>query len=124
MLRAAFGDHEHPAYTKALESYCEQGLPAGQQECFMSAYAAMHPWEDFADCGAFYLAVSGPSRHRTPLGFAGEQCTQREPGSWLSRQRDQPERGLKDLIPEVVTPGIQRKLEYIDRLVRESASRQ
>jgi hypothetical protein len=34
------------------------GAPANWRETFISEYATMHPWEDFAECFAHYLHIT------------------------------------------------------------------
>ena len=53
-FRALFGD-ESDDYAKALERHYERGAPESWQAEFVSAYASMHPWEDFAETFAHYL---------------------------------------------------------------------
>ena len=52
--RALFGD-ESESYAEALERYYEQGPEPGWEEGYISAYATMHPWEDFAETWTHYL---------------------------------------------------------------------
>ncbi len=54
--RAVFGDDLRD-YGEALKLHYEQGPPAGWEEHYISAYAAMHPWEDFAESWAHYLHI-------------------------------------------------------------------
>lgn len=44
-------------YGQALEQYYRQGAPAGWQQHFISSYATMHPWEDWAETWAHYLHI-------------------------------------------------------------------
>lgn len=53
-FRKLFGD-ERLDYAKALERHYEQGPPSEWQETHISAYATMHPWEDWAETFAHYL---------------------------------------------------------------------
>ena len=55
-FRAAFGD-ESANYQAALERHYEAGPPADWQMNFVSAYASMHPWEDWAETWAHYLHI-------------------------------------------------------------------
>jgi hypothetical protein len=50
-FRTLFGD-ERQDYGEALKRHYENGAPANWQESFISAYAASHPWEDFAETWA------------------------------------------------------------------------
>ena len=54
--RALFGD-EREDYGAALERHYEQGAPADWRERFVTAYATMHPWEDWAETFAHYLHI-------------------------------------------------------------------
>jgi hypothetical protein len=53
-FRACFGD-ERQDYGQSLQRHYEAGPPADWQASFVSAYAASHPWEDFAETWAHYL---------------------------------------------------------------------
>ncbi len=53
-FRTTFGD-EQPDYNTALQNYYANAPPADWQQCFISAYATSHPWEDFAETWAHYL---------------------------------------------------------------------
>ena len=52
--RALFGD-ERADYAAALQAHYENGPPADWGEHFISAYAACHPWEDWAESWSHYL---------------------------------------------------------------------
>lgn len=54
--RALFGD-DSVDYGEALQRHYEQGVPAGWEKNYISAYATMHPWEDFAETWAHYLHI-------------------------------------------------------------------
>ncbi len=54
--RALFGD-DREDYQAAMQRYYEQGAPADWRDHFISAYATMHPWEDFAETWAHYLHI-------------------------------------------------------------------
>jgi hypothetical protein len=53
-FRMMFGD-EQASYEDAVHRHYEQGAPANWGEQFVSAYASMHPWEDWAETWAHYL---------------------------------------------------------------------
>lgn len=53
-FRALFGDETFP-YQKALDRHYKNGPPADWHANFVSAYATMHPWEDWAETWAHYL---------------------------------------------------------------------
>jgi hypothetical protein len=53
-FRARFGD-ERADYAAAQEHHYASGAPADWPSHFVSSYAAMHPWEDWAETWAHYL---------------------------------------------------------------------
>ena len=53
-FRDLFGD-ERCDYGAALEESYQKGAPAQWSECFVSAYASVHPLEDWAESWAHYL---------------------------------------------------------------------
>jgi hypothetical protein len=55
-FRARFGD-EWLDYGVALKSHYDRGLAKGWEEQYISAYAASHPWEDWAETWAHYLQI-------------------------------------------------------------------
>jgi hypothetical protein len=55
-FRALFGD-ERQDYEQARERHYNQGAPDGWWDRHVSAYATMHPWEDWAETWAHYLHI-------------------------------------------------------------------
>jgi hypothetical protein len=55
-FRDLFGDDQLP-YAEALERHYADGPPAGWETWHVSAYAAAHPWEDWAETFAHYLHI-------------------------------------------------------------------
>jgi hypothetical protein len=53
-FRDLFGD-ERGSYQQALDQHYSQGPPTFWEQRFISAYATMHPWEDWAESWAHYL---------------------------------------------------------------------
>jgi hypothetical protein len=53
-FRKLFGD-EQQDYAQALQRNYQQGPPAGWEQQHVSAYASVHPWEDWAETWAHYL---------------------------------------------------------------------
>jgi hypothetical protein len=51
-----FGD-ERNDYQQALARHYAEGPSTDWQERFVSAYASVHPWEDFAETWAHYLHI-------------------------------------------------------------------
>jgi len=54
--RAVFGD-DREDYSEALQRHYREGTPPDWREHLVSAYATMHPWEDFAETWAHYLHI-------------------------------------------------------------------
>ena len=65
-FRELFGD-ERASYAEALKRNYEQGPPADWANSYISSYATMHPWEDWAETWAHYLHVIDSLG--TALGF-------------------------------------------------------
>ncbi|WP_068272328.1 zinc-binding metallopeptidase family protein [Aldersonia kunmingensis] len=55
--RELFGD-ERASYSDALDRHYEFGAPEDWRRAYISEYATMHPWEDFAECFAHYLHIT------------------------------------------------------------------
>jgi len=55
--RAVFGD-ERTDYQTAIERHYREGPPPGWGDDYISAYATMHPWEDFAESFAHVLHIT------------------------------------------------------------------
>jgi hypothetical protein len=53
-FRKLFGDQRQD-YAAALQRNYQQGPPPGWQQQHVSAYASVHPWEDWAETWAHYL---------------------------------------------------------------------
>ena len=53
-FRELFGD-ERLDYQSAMKNYYENGPAQNWQDVWISAYATMHPWEDWAETWAHYL---------------------------------------------------------------------
>ncbi|HZR45605.1 MAG TPA: putative zinc-binding metallopeptidase [Candidatus Manganitrophaceae bacterium] len=56
-FRKQFGD-ERKDYTESLQEHYRKGPPADWQQRWVSAYAAAHPWEDWAETWAHYLHMA------------------------------------------------------------------
>jgi hypothetical protein len=53
-FRKLFGD-ERASYEEAVQRHYQNGAPADWPTRFVSSYASMHPWEDWAESWAHYL---------------------------------------------------------------------
>jgi hypothetical protein len=96
--RQMFGD-EREDYGEALKRHYENGAPADWADHFVSSYATMHPWEDWAETFAHYLhirdtletaaefgiVVAGPEESHDPALIAAPGPEVAEEGSsWQS----------------------------------------
>ncbi|MGC3995336.1 MAG: putative zinc-binding metallopeptidase [Propionicimonas sp.] len=137
--RTLFGD-ERASYAEALERHYRDGAPSDWPENYISSYATMHPWEDFAETFAHYqhiLATLGitanggllmsrqaqpalPSdiRPRTdytdvPMADALTDWT------WVSHllNRANHAMGKGDLYPFTIPQPVAEKLDFVHRVV-------
>lgn len=141
--RALFGD-DREDYQQALDRHYESGAPAGWQENHVSAYATMHPWEDWAETFAHYLhirdtletaaeygvVVSGPravnhdrSLKARPQPEAGERSFTELIDNWLpltyALNAVNRSMGRDDLYPFTLAPAVITKLEFVhDRVTQ------
>jgi hypothetical protein len=67
-FRVLFGD-ERANYGDALKRHYEQGPPANWESQYVSAYATMHPWEDWAETWAHYLHMMDTLATAASLGM-------------------------------------------------------
>ena len=87
--RELFGD-ERIDYDSALQRHYEQGPPADWRNRHVSAYAAMHPWEDWAETFAHYLHIRDTLQTSAAFGLvvAGPEATTDESLSAAPRDDD------------------------------------
>ena len=130
---AVFGDHEDPTYSDALQAYYESGPRDDWREAFVSPYATMHPWEDFAETFAAYLdlagvldtaAWNGMGRWRVLPGSRVEPLVEEYARVGTAMTEMNRTMGLPDYVPQTFGPGVAPKLGYVHGLVaRASATR-
>jgi hypothetical protein len=145
-FRELFGD-ESADYDEALQKYYRQGPPAGWQERTVTAYASLHPWEDWAETWAHYLHIVDTLETAASFGLglntSGLQNNLPEKflngtgrssvdfdkllANWLpltcalnSINRGM---GLPDLYPFVITEPAIEKLSFIHSLVEAKANK-
>jgi hypothetical protein len=68
-FRELFGDDTRD-YASALQTYYDQGAPADWQMHHVSAYAASHPWEDWAESSAHYFHIVDTIETAASFGVA------------------------------------------------------
>lgn len=66
--RALFGD-ERASYKDAIQRHYKFGAPADWHQGFISEYATMHAWEDFAETWAHYLHITGTLQTAAAIGI-------------------------------------------------------
>ncbi|HTU21847.1 MAG TPA: putative zinc-binding metallopeptidase [Gemmataceae bacterium] len=123
--RAIFGDHDSPTYTEALEAYYKNGAPPDWRERYVSAYATMHPWEDFAETFATYLdmvSVLDTAYHvdfiRIPPRFGDfDDMVLEYKGLGIGMNEINRSMGLLDLVPEVLVEPVRDKMRYVHDLI-------
>jgi hypothetical protein len=123
-FRELFGD-ERQSYAEALEKHYQK--PSGAPgPGFISAYAAAHPWEDFAETFAHYLHLRDTLETAEWFGVLGKAPSGKpELSQLLQRWSDvsvalnalNRSMGLPDAYPFAVTPDVEPKLEFVHRLV-------
>lgn len=121
-FRKLFGNEEEPSYAQAHKRYYENGPKPGWPSQFVSAYASMHPWEDFAETFGVYLdmhAILATSEH---FGMAvgnshtlDEMTAEYKHIGVLVNELNR-DIGLPDLVPEVFTKAIVEKLRFVHGL--------
>ncbi len=138
--RALFGD-ERASYSDAIQRHYVFGAPEDWADSFISEYATMHPWEDFAETFAHYLHITGtlataaaagvvldsdrvggiiaqdvvPALDYSQLGLDRALSDWR----WLSMMFNRVNRsmGQRDLYPFTLTEPVIDKLAFVHRLV-------
>lgn len=137
--RDLFGD-ERASYRDALDRHYRTGAPANWRESFLSEYATMHPWEDFAETFAHYLHITGTLLTAAVVGFrldAGRSISRDVDVEPRESYRDAPvhallsdweamahafnrinrSMGFGDLYPFEIAPPVRKKLAFIHDLV-------
>jgi hypothetical protein len=126
---AVFGDHNNPDYGTALESYYQNGAKENWQQSYISGYASMHPWEDFAESFAAYLDMvsivdiafhADSLKGVDPVTASFEEIVQEHLQLGLLLNEMNRAVGLLDLVPEVYTDAILDKIGFIHNLLRQS----
>lgn len=145
-FRKVFGD-ERVDYGDALKKHYAEGPRADWRDHHISAYAAAHPWEDWAETCAHYLHITDTLetarafgiRVRPRVGAAGDMAADitfdpyREPSfdrvlaAWMpltfalnSLNRSM---GFRDLYPFVFSDPVIAKLSFIHGLCQTARGR-
>ncbi len=138
--RRLFGD-ESVDYTAALERHYAEGPPPDWRETHVSAYATMHPSEDWAETFAHYLhiratlqtaasyrlSVAGPAEVADADAYASDPAAtsldtiEDVIATWLplsyALNAVNRSMGGADLYPFVLAPPVMTKLGFVHRMV-------
>ncbi|MCW3040749.1 MAG: hypothetical protein JWM31_2654 [Solirubrobacterales bacterium] len=127
--RELFGD-EREDYGAALERHYDQGPPVDWAARHVSAYATMHPWEDWAETWAHYLHIVDTSQTAASHGMQTALAQPADTADLGFRQTLEDwipftyamngicrSMGIADLYPFVLTDAVIEKLLFVDRAV-------
>ena len=127
-----FGEPSKP-YVNALHHHYDAGAPPDWSDRFISAYASMHPLEDFAEVFAHLLHICEALRTANAFGLITDEAATRQPfvdrvtGTWLplAKGLNQINRsmGKADLYPFVIAQPVLAKLDFVARVVAEATAR-
>ncbi len=93
--RAMFGD-ERESYSDALDRHYNEGPPSDWPTRFVSAYATMHPWEDWAETFAHYLHIRAVLETSADFGVRVEGPTAVNPDGENDEFEAAPQFGASD----------------------------
>ena len=144
--RELFGD-ERADYSEALERHYARGAPDDWADRHVSAYATMHPWEDWAETFAHYLhirdtlqtaaeygvSVAGPraatldrSLKARPQPEAGDRGFTEVLSNWLpltyALNAVSRSMGRDDMYPFTLAPPVIDKLQFVHSRVQVAGS--
>lgn len=120
-----FGDPSATDYQESLDKYYASGPTDGWEDSYVSAYATMHPWEDFAETVNAYLDIMAIGTTANDQGRADLDLS---PASRLHSivpeilaiatevSEYNFDLGLLPLLPERLPPPVIAKLAYVHSL--------
>ena len=125
--RGLFGD-ERADYQAAIDRHYAQGAPVGWELSYLTNYATMHPYEDFAETWAHYLHICDTVQTASQYGLtavagidAFSQFRDLVTGVWvpMSTALNMINRsmGKDDLYPFVIPAPVLDKLDFVARCV-------
>ncbi len=135
-FRERFGD-ERQNYNAALARYYNDGPPFNWHTSYVSAYAASHPWEDWAETWAHYLHMTDTIETAACYGFTSAPVAVHDTvldDKQLDQVLDEMVRitlavndlnrgmGLPDAYPFVLSPPARAKLRFIRKLIESVAT--
>ncbi len=120
--RRLFGDERNPTYADSQKRYYQQGPAKNWQQSYVSGYASMHPWEDFAETFQAYLDMATILSTTEHFGlvttsyenFDSMLAAYSRVGIIANElNRDM---GLLDLVPQIFNDFVVEKLRFIHQL--------
>ena len=131
-FRAMFGD-ERADYQAEIDRHYSEGPPADWAERYVSEYATMHPWEDWAETFAHVLHIRDALDTAHHFGLAVDpsigvrRFSDVVIGTWLpmSTAFNQINRSLgqDDIYPFVLPPAVIDKLDRVHSLIAAEGER-
>jgi hypothetical protein len=148
-FRDLFGD-ERTDYGEALQRNYREGPPPDWRNRFISSYATMHPWEDWAESWAHYMHLRSTLQTVASFGidttkvrlqftpFSADALYRREPATsartfldWMNAwvvltavmNETARSMGQPDIYPFVMNRAVVTKLHFIQCVVEEQAER-
>ncbi len=131
-FRALFGD-DTTSYDEALQRHYSTGAGQDWQSNFISAYATMHPLEDFAEVFGHFLHIADTLQTAEAFGLISDEPVVRPveapmaeviAQTWLplTKGLNQINRsmGRSDLYPFVLAPPVITKLAFVADLVTKA----
>ena len=127
--RELFGD-EYADYQQAIDRHYAEGPPPGWEESYISTYATMHPFEDFAETWAHYLHICDTVETAAEYGLtavapvaAFSSFRDLVTGVWMpltvALNMINRSMGKDDLYPFVIPAPVLDKLEFVASLPRQ-----
>ena len=137
--RAIFGD-ERLSYEDAMKTYYGSGAPTDWQDHYISMYATMHPWEDWAETWAHFLHIQDTLEVAVDFGLVGRRIKIDPTGdaegqktslkakpfeevmeAWaeltIALNSINRSMGLRDLYPFVLSQPVVEKLHFISEVI-------
>jgi hypothetical protein len=137
--RHLFGD-ERASYQDAITRHYKVGAPDSWHDSFISEYATMHPWEDFAETFAHYLHITGTLQTAASIGIHLDTTESQirdtdvvplesyrdqpvkqllDDWEWMSQSFNRINRsmGFGDLYPFVISPPVRHKLAFMHDII-------
>ena len=129
--REVFGNEDAP-YQDAIDRHYREGPPPGWEASYISSYATMHPFEDFAETFAHFLHIRDAVDTAHNFGLIGADDDEdgvpfadvvRNTWMPLSTALNQINRsmGRRPLYPIKLADRVIEKLDFVARLVADAA---